>query len=182
MAPSERRHPCPRARQRQGWTTLRRTFASSALAPRREVPLILLPLASEHSSEDGGARSEEHRIKLLLFVEDDSHASEGVSVLLESEGIHVDSVSLGAKAVGALMLARPDAVILDVSFPDAAGFRVHEQLAQRWPDLPIVVLIGNEHPELLGQNAASSNTRFLQKPYDVESLLEKLSAIMNVAS
>lgn len=140
---------------------------------------ILLPLDFEHSTENAG-RSGKRRIQSLLFVEDDPHASEGVSGLLESKGIHVDSVSLGAEAVDAVMLVRPDAVILDVSLPDETGFRVHEQLAQRWPDLPIVVLIGSGHPELMDHASPSSNTGFLQKPYDVESLLEKLLAITKV--
>jgi two-component system cell cycle sensor histidine kinase/response regulator CckA len=114
----------------------------------------------------------------LLLVEDDPHVAVGLMALLEIEGIEVSLVTLGRDAVGEIERFAPDAVILDVGLPDIDGVTVSRQIAERWPDLPVVFSTGHGDENLLEEALRRPHVGYLLKPYGVEELLEVLARII----
>jgi two-component system cell cycle response regulator DivK len=80
----------------------------------------------------------------ILIVEDDPISSRAISVLLNACGYETDRVESGHEALGAVMSAQPDAILLDLNLPGADGASVLEilrtQLGLR--QTPVVVWTG----------------------------------------
>ena len=119
------------------------------------------------------------RPRALLLVEDDADVAAGITTLLEGEGIRVDTVELGAKVIEAIAEGQPDAVILDVTLPDMSGVGLYENIARRWPDLPVLFSTGLGDERTPDAYSNAHNIGFLRKPYDLETLLDALEKIMS---
>jgi len=116
----------------------------------------------------------------VTLVEDDDSVGAGLSAILEFEGISVDWVRLGAEAVARIAARPPDAVIFDVGLPDVDGITLYEEIAARWPELPVIFSTGHGDENLLKKNNHSKRrVGYLQKPYDSEALLSALDELLS---
>lgn len=85
-----------------------------------------------------------------LLVEDNPGDARLLRALLgevESSRIeleHVDRLSVALDRLDASEAEAPEVVLLDLSLPDAQGLDALRQLVARHPDLPLVVLTGND--------------------------------------
>jgi two-component system response regulator AtoC len=118
------------------------------------------------------------RISRLLLVEDDVLVAEGLSDLLELEGIAVRVVERGREVVRAIEELAPDAVVLDLTLPDMDGRKVFALINERWPDLPVVFSSGHGGGGLLTKELARDHVGFLQKPYDVAALMAAIKRVL----
>jgi PAS domain S-box-containing protein len=88
-------------------------------------------------------------LERLLLVEDDPAVAAGLIALLEMDGITIELVERGADAVSRIEAFAPDAVVLDVGLPDISGIAVYDQIARRWPSLPVLFSTGHGDERLL---------------------------------
>jgi DNA-binding response OmpR family regulator len=116
-------------------------------------------------------------LQRLLLVEDDPGVAAGLIALLEMDGIAVELVERGAEAVSRIEAFDPDAVVLDVGLPDMSGIAVYDQIARRWPSLPVLFSTGHGDERLLTPALARSNVGYLLKPYDSNTLLVALAKL-----
>ena len=113
----------------------------------------------------------------LTLIEDDESVGAGLAAILDLEGIAVDWVRLGMEAIDRIALNLPDAVILDLGLPDIDGVKLYEQIALRWPDLPILFSTGHgEQPVLT--DVLNPHIGYLQKPYELDTLLTALENVL----
>ncbi|MFN2441661.1 MAG: response regulator, partial [Thermoanaerobaculia bacterium] len=101
---------------------------------------------------------------------------EGISAILELEGITVRSARTGAEGFEQLAQGRPDAVILDVGLPDMSGVELFHVIERRYPGLSIVFSSGHQDLAAL-ERFLRPGVEFLRKPYQLDTLL---LAIANV--
>ena len=104
----------------------------------------------------------------ILVVEDNPDLRETLSLLLEGDDRHIESV---ANAEDALrdFTARPfDVVFSDVRLPGMSGLDLAERLRAFVPAPWIVMSSGAAVPALPA--AAEARTRFLGKPFTMEAL------------
>jgi len=94
------------------------------------------------------------------------------------EGISVDWVRLGAEAVARIAARRPDAVIFDLGLPDVDGLTLYDEVASRWPDLPVLFSTGHGDENLLTNSPTGKKIGYLQKPYESDVLLAALDELM----
>jgi two-component system response regulator AtoC len=59
--------------------------------------------------------------------------------------------------------------------PGMNGVDLAHEVQRGWPDLPIILMSGDESPVTLAAHGLS-DVPFLQKPFDQEELLEVVSA------
>ena len=88
-------------------------------------------------------------IKILLIEDNPGDArliQEALS--LAGEGTEVQCTDRLAKGLDMLERDRFDAVLLDLSLPDSRGFSTFDQLRQRAPRVPVVVLTGLDDEDL----------------------------------
>jgi len=112
------------------------------------------------------------------MVEDDESVGAGLVAILAFEGITADWVRLGAEAVARIAANPPDAVILDLGLPDVDGIKVYEEIARRWPDLPVLFSTGHGDENLLTNSPTGKKIGYLQKPYESDVLLAALDELM----
>jgi PAS domain S-box-containing protein len=114
----------------------------------------------------------------VMMIEDDESVGTGLAALLDYEGISVDWVRLGAEAVARIAARRPDAVIFDLGLPDVDGLTLYDEVASRWPDLPVLFSTGHGDENLLKNHVVGKHVGYLQKPYESDALLAELEKLL----
>ncbi len=116
----------------------------------------------------------------ILIVEDEEMVMEVSQALLERLGYRVLTAVNGQEAVNIAKSydGKIDLVLLDIILPDIEGGEVYPQLMQARPNLKVIVCSGysvdGPAREILDLGAQS----FLQKPFSLKSLLEKLEEVL----
>src|SRR5690554_441072 len=78
----------------------------------------------------------------LLIIDDDHLVRQSIATYLEDSGFEVVQVADGCSGLAAIGNAPPDLVITDLRMPDLDGLQVLQQLHERLPDLPVIVISG----------------------------------------
>ncbi|MBY0399685.1 sigma-54 dependent transcriptional regulator [Myxococcota bacterium] len=100
----------------------------------------------------------------IMVAEDEPGSADYLRLLLEGRGHAVRLAANGVEALLALE-ARPfDLVITDLRMPSMDGFELLAHLAQRWPDLPAIVLTANEDVEDVVEAIRLGAVNYLLKP------------------
>jgi signal transduction histidine kinase/CheY-like chemotaxis protein len=142
---------------------------------------ILIPAAPAESVAAPGQQKTSPRVRPAMrvtMIEDDESVGAGLVAILDFEGITTDWVRLGAEAVSRIAARFPDAVILDLGLPDMDGMQVYEQIAARWPDLPVIFSTGHGDQNLLTNAPRGKKVGYLQKPYELDELLAVLDELL----
>jgi DNA-binding NarL/FixJ family response regulator len=100
----------------------------------------------------------------VLIVDDHAAFRASARALLQAEGFDVvGEAADGAGAVEAVVVLRPQIVLLDVQLPDLDGLAVAEQIATV-PDAPAVVLISSRDAATYGPRLQGTPARgFISK-------------------
>lgn len=114
----------------------------------------------------------------VTLIEDDDSVGTGIAAILDLEGISVDWVRLGAEAIERIDAHFPDAVIFDVGLPDVDGGKLYEEIAARWPDLPVLFSTGRGDENLPKEVRTGKNVGYLQKPYESNALIIALEELL----
>ena len=139
---------------------------------------MYLPL-SEAGPEQCAAsrRVRDHGLttKRVLLVEDNEAVGEFARGLLEELGQIVTWVPSGDDAIAFLDVARDkiDLVFTDVIMPGMNGLDLARLIAQRWPELELVLTTGYSH--VLAEESGHGFA-LLRKPYSVEGLIDILGS------
>jgi len=113
----------------------------------------------------------------LLLVEDDVLVAEGLTALLELEGLIVLVIGKGLSVVDGIETFKPDAVILDLTLPDVDGAEVFRRIRRRWPAMPVVFSTGHGGESELAKELKRDRVALLRKPYEIDDLLKALQRI-----
>jgi CheY-like chemotaxis protein len=110
---------------------------------------------------------QDHRVKKILLVDDESNMRFVLRMILESGGYEVVAAQHGAAALEALRRSGADLVLTDLMMPVMSGRELVERLRadQETADIPIVVVTATH--ELVLPNADA----VIAKPFDDEELL-----------
>jgi DNA-binding response OmpR family regulator len=122
----------------------------------------------------------------LLVVDDDVDFAGAVATVLRSQGHEVVVENDAEKTIACVTARRPDAIILDVMFPenDTAGFEMARAVRRKFGALPVLLLTAvNQHFPLGFSNQDIDPTwlpatEFLEKPIDFKVLVARVEAIL----
>jgi DNA-binding response OmpR family regulator len=115
---------------------------------------------------------------IIIVADDDVLIRNVVTILLQRQGYLVLSASDGQEG---LELSRKypgtiDLVITDVGMPRLNGMDLVTHLQEERPGIKILVMSGEESNEIASKNA---NLPFLPKPFDGETLLSRVHALLD---
>jgi len=119
----------------------------------------------------------------LLVVDDDGDFAGAVAMVLRDQGHEVDIENDAEKTIARVTARRPDAIILDVMFPENA-----RALRRKFGALPVLLLTAVNQQFPLGFSNQDIDptwlpaAEFLEKPIDFKVLLAKVSAILAAPS
>lgn len=80
--------------------------------------------------------------KTILTIEDDIDVRRGITAFLEYAGFNVLEADNGRKGIEMFERERPDLVLTDLKMPVMDGFSVISEIAERSPNVPVVVISG----------------------------------------
>ncbi len=118
----------------------------------------------------------------ILVVDDDADMLRLLSLRLKAAGYEVIAVPSAEAALAQLDIARPQLVLSDVRLPGKDGLALFDEVRQRHPSLPVILLTA--HGTIPDAVEATSRGVFtyLTKPYDGKDLLEKIGQALALSA
>ena len=138
-----------------------------------ERPLHLDKVSHRIFGENG-------HIGTVLFVDDEPDMLELGALMLAGMGYTVVTAGNGFEAVE-LLTSRAceiDCAILDLSMPRMDGAQTMEALRGIAPDLRVILMSGYAEREVRERFAGRQVNAFLEKPFDIQTLSQKLRDIL----
>lgn len=119
--------------------------------------------------------------KLIVYVDDDLELARMVeTALLEGNAWDVMTANDGEAGLEMILVEQPDLIILDVMMPGLTGWEISKYIRTKpdWNDTPILMLTGiGERMNALTAPLYGA-TAHLDKPFDVEELLETVRQLL----
>jgi DNA-binding NtrC family response regulator len=106
----------------------------------------------------------------VLVVDDDPVLCETLEVGLRKRGYDVAWRTSAAEAIGALDVEPGDAVVTDLNMRGGSGIDLCARVAERWPDVPVVVLTAFGSLETAVQAIRAGAYDFISKPVELDVL------------
>lgn len=115
--------------------------------------------------------------KRILILDDDQQILEVVSFLLTDSGYDVQTLSSGEQIFSIIEQFHPHLVLMDVMLADMDGRVICKDLKEfeGTHNIPVILISGtHDLAESLQQLGAPND--FISKPFDLDNLLNKISA------
>jgi len=111
---------------------------------------------------------------IIAIVDDDPSAREGLSSLIRSAGLQVETFASAQE-----FLARPGAevlscLVLDLQLPGLSGLDLQKRMAEVGLEIPIVFLTGHGNIPASVQAMKAGAVEFLTKPFDEQDVLQAI--------
>jgi len=117
----------------------------------------------------------------ILLADDSVTIQKVVELTFIDDDYEVEAVSDGAAAIARLAHGRPDLLIADVHMPGLDGYEVCRQARARYPDLPILLLVGTFEPFDPDTAADCGANAHVIKPFDSPDLHDQVEALIEAA-
>ena len=119
--------------------------------------------------------------KRVLLVDDDEEILEVVQLALLGRGYEVLLARDGAEALVRAERDAPDLIVLDVVMPKRSGFVVLDSIRKLHDHTPrVIILTANDEPRHRDFAASRGVDAFLAKPFEIDELLTKVDACLQV--
>ncbi len=117
----------------------------------------------------------------ILVVEDDKDLNRFVTTFLSNSGYDTASAFDGEEALEKLELSRYDMVITDIMMPRMDGFELAEALRRTNKEIPIIFMTAKDDKasKMFGFNIGIDD--YVVKPFDMDVLVIKISALLRRA-
>ena len=114
----------------------------------------------------------------VLVVEDEDGARASLCEVLAALGYRVTAVASAEEAAALPAGTTFDLLLTDFRLPGASGADLARDLRARWPALEVILMSGYTADEAVRQSVSAGTMRFLQKPFDMDSLARELHAAL----
>jgi two-component system cell cycle sensor histidine kinase/response regulator CckA len=137
---------------------------------------LFLPKAAPPATRKSGqtVANRTPAARKVLLIDDEQMIVEGITALLEEDGIEVESIGSGFEAAETIARFHPDLVVLDLGLPGMDGSEVYAHIREIDRFLPVIFASGHGDGQFLHDSFKDPHTRFLQKPFEVTDLLEMM--------
>jgi DNA-binding response OmpR family regulator len=117
----------------------------------------------------------------VLIVDDDIEIRSMLRRVLLANDYEIDAVGDVASGVRLTKERRPDVVIMDIGLPDGDGVDAVNQLRTAGIWVPVLMLTAHGHVERRIESFRAGADDFLAKPFHVDELLARLTALIRRA-
>jgi DNA-binding response OmpR family regulator len=128
-----------------------------------------------HLPLQGARMADEIRAPRLLVVEDERHLATGLKLNFEFEGYEVDIAGTAREAAAFMAGPNPyDAIVLDVTLPDADGFELCRRIRRAGNFTPVIMLTARSLAEDRVTGLESGADDYLTKPFGLDELIARV--------
>ena len=114
----------------------------------------------------------------VLLVEDDVTAARGITLMLKSSGLIVDTTDTGEEALELVRHYDYDIVVLDLMLPDMEGYEVVRRMRVARLETPVLILSGLSRPAAKVKGFGMGADDFISKPFDKAELVARMQAVV----
>ena len=126
--------------------------------------------------------------KKILIVDDNAVILKALSLALTQHDFEVVTALDGSVAVGAVRREKPDAVVLDISFPPSFGnvewdgFRIMQWLkrVEEAKNIPFILITGGEASKYRERAMKEGAAAFFQKPVNNNELVATIKKLVGL--
>jgi two-component system KDP operon response regulator KdpE len=112
----------------------------------------------------------------ILVVDDETSIRRYLRAALTVQGFTVHEAADGAEALSAVLVHRPDMIILDLGLPDMDGIEVTRRLRE-WSQTPIIILSVREAEQDKIDALDAGADDYLTKPFGTGELLARMRVV-----
>jgi len=122
--------------------------------------------------------------RTILLVDDEEHVLRTTRVMLEESGFAVVTAADGVEGVEVFrnQAARLSAVVLDMNMPRMDGAETFRQMHRIAPGVPVILTSGLDEQDAVSEFTGAGLAGFIQKPYRMKALLQKIEAAIAAGS
>jgi DNA-binding NtrC family response regulator len=110
----------------------------------------------------------------VLLVDDEEKFLDVLSQRLGTRGLDAVTATSGEEALVKIKNKNFDAIILDITMPGIGGIETLKRIRKENPELQIIMLTGRGSVDKAVEAMKEGAIDFLEKPADIEKLLEKI--------
>jgi len=148
---------------------------------------IILPSAPEMEHAQQGQSDIQGKPSFkgaILVVDDEDDVRLAAQLILEDTGYHIFSARDGKAGLELFRQYHHDlrAVLLDLTMPQMNGEELFSEIQRIRTDIPVILSSGYSEEEALKHFAKNPFHAFIQKPYQIEGLIEKITQVLETAS
>jgi DNA-binding response OmpR family regulator len=114
----------------------------------------------------------------LLVVEDFEPMSVLLVRVLSAEGFRVTPAATAQAVQSACAAEEFDLIVTDVHIPGGNGVEIARRMAAERPGLRVLFVSGDVEEDL-DLRVAGGHTDFLQKPFDIDELVERVRRLLD---
>jgi DNA-binding response OmpR family regulator len=118
----------------------------------------------------------------VLVVDDDPGIRDYLEALGARRGWRIFVAAGGEEALGSLGDTRPDVVTLDVMLPGIDGLETLRRLKELLPDVPVIMVSGQERRGTADRARALGASDFLCKPFAAEDLEAAVRGVLGLGA
>lgn len=117
---------------------------------------------------------------MIFCVEDDEGIRNMVMYTLEASGFEVQGFENGKTFFSALLMNRPDLILLDIMLPDMDGISILKRLKKdkATKDIPVIMATakGTEYDKVIGLELGADD--YLAKPFGMMEMVSRVKAVL----
>ncbi|MCP4709504.1 MAG: response regulator transcription factor, partial [Planctomycetes bacterium] len=110
----------------------------------------------------------------VFVIDNDQAVREGLSLLIKSVGLNVETYSSAQEYLEAFNPSRPGCLVLDVRMPGMSGLELQETLHRRNVKIPIIMISGHGDVPMAVQTVKMGAVDFIEKPFRDQVLLDRI--------
>ena len=107
----------------------------------------------------------------ILIVDDEAGIRHSLAGILGDEGFETTVAADGEEALRSISGDLPDLVLLDIAMPGRDGVEILVEVAERWPELPVVMMSGHGTIETAVRTTKLGAYDFIEKPLSIDKVL-----------
>ena len=111
---------------------------------------------------------------IIAIVDDDPSVREGLSSLIRSAGLQVETFESAQEFLARPGAEAPSCLVLDLQLPGLSGLELQKRMAEVGLEIPIVFLTGHGNIPASVQAMKAGAVEFLTKPFDEQDLLQAI--------
>ena len=110
----------------------------------------------------------------VFVVDDDEAVRNGISQLIESVNLKVETFESAQQFLDSYDPVRPGCLLLDVRMPGMSGLKLQEKLVENNIPIPIIFITGHGNVPMAAEAFKAGAVDFLEKPVGDQALLDRI--------
>ena len=115
----------------------------------------------------------------VLIVDDDPSMARFLTSYLSRQNFEVNTASSGEEAIRLFRVYDPSLVLLDMAMSGMDGMETLERLKQIKPEVSVIIVSGQNSPELIFRASKAGADDYINKPFEPKDLEMRISRVLD---